>query len=397
MKKKILIIGAGFLQTFLIKKANELGYYTIAIDKNINSIGFQYAHEFSIIDIVDQESCLKFAQSKNIDGVLTAATDYGVLSTAYIAKQLNLPGLDYEVAKVIKNKYKVRKMLSENKVDNIHQYYEVNGLNDLNLIKPVIKFPVIIKPCDGSGSKGVSKANSYVELKVACINAIANSTSKKALIEDFIDGYEYGVESFVDNGAIHVLGIMRKSMTPSPYYAELGHILPSELLIEDKIEETVKRAIKKLRINFGAVNMDVIVTKDHQISIVDVGARMGGNLIGSHIIPLGKNIDYMGTIIRSAVGDSVNIIINNQEDRNVVTRLLALSPGKVKQLPDFELIKQRCKVEIYHRLEVGSVIKKYQNNLDGFGYIVAVSKDISEAENRANEAVKLIDIGIIKD
>ena len=82
--KKILIIGAGFLQAFVIKKAKELGYHTITIDKNPDSIGFKYADEYEEIDIVDQEACLKYALSKNIDGVITAATDYGVLSTAYM-------------------------------------------------------------------------------------------------------------------------------------------------------------------------------------------------------------------------------------------------------------------------------------------------------------------------
>jgi phosphoribosylaminoimidazole carboxylase (NCAIR synthetase) len=102
--KKILIIGAGFLQSFVIRKAKEMGYYTIAIDKNPNSIGFSYVDEYGIVDIIDQEACLKFAREKCIDGVMTAATDYGVLSAAYIAQQMNLPGLKYEVAKVIKNK-----------------------------------------------------------------------------------------------------------------------------------------------------------------------------------------------------------------------------------------------------------------------------------------------------
>lgn len=92
--KKILIIGAGFLQSFVIKKAKEIGYYTIAIDKNPHAVGFEIADEFNVVDIIDQEACLKYAKEKEIDGVMTAATDYGVLSAAYIAEKLNLPGLN---------------------------------------------------------------------------------------------------------------------------------------------------------------------------------------------------------------------------------------------------------------------------------------------------------------
>ena len=78
--KKIIILGAGFLQSFVIKRAKQLGYFTIAVDKNPKSIGFQYADEYGIVDIVNPEECLKFAKNKNIDGIMTAATDYGVLA-----------------------------------------------------------------------------------------------------------------------------------------------------------------------------------------------------------------------------------------------------------------------------------------------------------------------------
>ncbi|HZG73595.1 MAG TPA: ATP-grasp domain-containing protein, partial [Chondromyces sp.] len=221
--KKILIIGSGFLQVFVIKKAKEMGYHTITIDKNPNSIGFQYADEYEVIDIVDQEACLKYALSKNINGVITAATDYGVLSAAYIAKKMNLLGLDYEVAKVIKNKYMVRRTLFENNVDDISRYYEISNINQLDKISATIHFPVMVKPCDGSGSKAAKRVDSIADLREACEEAINASLIGKALVEDFIEGKEYGVESLVFNGEVHVLGIMGKYMTEPPNYAELGH------------------------------------------------------------------------------------------------------------------------------------------------------------------------------
>ncbi|RRN69915.1 ATP-grasp domain-containing protein [Peribacillus simplex] len=394
--KKILIIGAGFLQSFVIKKAKDMGYHTITLDKNPNSSGFEYADEYDVVDIVDQEACLKYALSKNIDAVMTAATDYGVLSTAYIAQQMNLPGLDYEVAKVIKNKFMVRRVLFENNVDDVSQYYEVSDIEALNDISKKIHFPVMIKPCDGSGSKAARRVNSTMELKSACEEAIKSSIIGKALIEDFIEGKEYGVESFVYNGEAHVLGVMGKYMTNPPNYAELGHCIPSQLGIEEKVKEVVKNAINALGINFGAVNMDVLVTKDNRVCIVDIGARMGGNLIGSHIIPIGTGMDYMASLIQAAVGDSIDLKTQNL-GRNVVTRLLALESGKVVNLPNLDEIHEKCHVDIYHQLKVGSVIREYQNNLDGCGYVVSVSNDIREAVRQAEEAKKLIDIGIIRE
>ncbi len=338
--RKILILGAGFLQSFVIKKAKEMGYYTIAIDKNPSSIGFSYADEYDVVDIVDREACLKYAIKKRIDGVIAAATDYGVLSAAYIAQHMNLPGLKYEIAKVIKNKYIVRRTLFENGIDDISQYYEISDTSYLEEISNKIHFPVIVKPCDGSGSKAVKRVDSIDDLKCACEEALKTSLTNKVLIEDFIEGKEYGVESFVYNGQVHVLGVMGKYMTNPPYYAELGHCMPSRLDVEGKVKKVVTNAIKALSINFGAVNMDVIVTEDKRICIVDIGARMGGNLIGSHIIPLGTGIDYIENLIRASVGYPVDLRPKNTKT-SVATRLLALTPGIVKKLPDFDRISNR--------------------------------------------------------
>ena len=91
--KKILIIGAGFLQSFVIKKAKSVGYETLAVDADPNAIGFRFADKYEVINIVDEKACLAYAQKENIDGVLTAATDYGVLTAAYIAREMHLGGL----------------------------------------------------------------------------------------------------------------------------------------------------------------------------------------------------------------------------------------------------------------------------------------------------------------
>ncbi|MCF3942626.1 ATP-grasp domain-containing protein [Oceanobacillus alkalisoli] len=335
---------------------------------------------------------------KKIDGVITAATDYGVLSAAYVAREMNLPGLDYDVAKIIKNKYLVRRNLSENQVDDISQYFEVENLDLIAELRDKINYPVIVKPCDGSGSKGINKVKTYEQLVTACKEAMNVSLVGRALIEDFIVGEEFGVESFVYNGEVHVLGVMGKEMTKPPYYAELGHFIPSGSSMEEKIKSIVIKAIKSLGINFGSVNMDLLVTKNGDVCIIDIGARMGGNLIGTHIIPLSTGIDYPSIIIKAATDSPFEIRERVQVLKsNVVTRILALSPGKVKSLPDFKVIEKECQVKTYHSLEVGDEIKKYQNNLDGCGYIVSVSPSVQNAFKKAMKSKEIIDRGIIRE
>ncbi len=388
--KKILVIGAGFLQSFVIKKARSMGYFTLTVDANPEAVGFKYADAYEVIDITDEKKCLEYAKKEQINGVLTAATDYGVLTAAYVAEKLGLGGIGYETAKLIKNKHRIKKCFLENSVDDSEQAYEVSEDTDMKALAQIIKYPVMVKPCDGSGSRGASRVDSAEEFESACVMAMNSSLTRKATVESFIFGKEYGAESLVVNGEIHVLSIMRKLMTNPPYYAELGHEIPTDLTpeIEEKAKDCVKKAIKALGITFGSVNMDMIITAEGGVYIIDVGARMGGNMIGSCIIPYGTGIDYVAAMLANAAGDKADLTPNTP--MSVATRLIAFGGGIVKRLPDFNEICRKFNVEIYHHLEVGQKINEYHTNLDGCGYIVAKSEDISTARKNAEKVLDYI-------
>ena len=377
--KKLLVVGAGFLQDFVIQKAKAMGYETLAVDMDPDAIGFKHADKHKIINIVDEEACYQYAKEEDIDGVLTAATDYGVLTASYIANKMGLPGISYESAKLIKNKYLVRKCLFENKVDDTAQSYEINETTNVDDIKNNITYPVIVKPCDGSGSRGTSRVDNPDGLLTACTFAMNGSLSRKAEIEPFIEGDEYGVESLVVNGEIHVLGVMKKWMTEPPYYAELGHAMPSGLPkeIENKAIRCATNAIKALNITSGSVNMDMLITDEGAIHIVDIGARMGGNMIGPCIIPYGTGISYVENMIRNAVGDELDWSV--KPHKSVATKLLAFGNGVVKKLPDFLKMEKENDVEIYHHLNVGDMVHEYHTNLDGCGYIISKDDDVNKA------------------
>lgn len=386
--KKLLVLGAGFLQDFVIQKGVSMGYEVLAVDADPNAVGFAHANKHAVVNIVDEEACLEYAKKEKIDGVITAATDFGVLSAAYVAKKMGLPGLDYEVAKLIKNKYRVRKRLYEYHVDDSVQAYEVNNLTDIDDLSQFLIYPVMVKPCDGSGSRGASRVEFSSDLHRACEYAIKGSATHRAEIETFIIGQEYGVESIVVDGSIYILAIMRKWMTDPPYYAELGHAIPCGLpvKVEEKAKSCARAAISALGINFGSINMDILITQDGKVHIIDIGARMGGNLIGSHIIPYGTGIDYMGSMIKNSVGDSVDLSV--KEHTAVATKILAFNDGIVKKLPDKRTIETKYDVEIYHHLIEGMEIHEYHTNLDGYGYVVARGITANDAELRAMKTLE---------
>lgn len=391
------MLGGGFLQNFVINKAREMGYYVYCLDADPHAVGFESANESAVINIIDPEACLKFAKEKNVNGVLTAATDFSALTMSFIAQEMGLPGINFASAKLIKNKASVRKCLFDAKADDTGYSYEISSPNQIAEVKGKVVYPIMMKPVDGSGSRGASKVDKAEDFEQACMFAMKGSISHRAVAEPFVVGREYGVESFVDNGEIHVLAVMQKDMTLPPYYAELGHAIPSglPLSVEERIKECVKKALIAMNVNHGSVNMDLLISDDYSVHIVDVGARMGGNLIGSHIIPIGTGIDYMGNMIRAAVGDKTdwNPISKPQP---VATKLLALSPGIVHELPDFKELENKYGVKIEHHLHIGVEITPYRTNLDGCGYVVATGNNVDEAIALAAKAKNEINTSIVR-
>jgi biotin carboxylase len=396
--KSLLMLGGGFLQNFVILKAKQMGYRTLVLDAAPTAMGFRNADEYAVINIVDEDACLKYAQEHKVDGVLTAATDFSVLTMSRIAQEMDLPGINYEAAKRIKNKAAVRKCLFDAKADDTGYSFEINSLEEVPKILPQVKFPVMMKPCDGSGSRGTSRVDMAEDFEKACKFAMEGSITHRAVAEPFVEGKEYGVESFVDNGEIHILGVMQKDMTSPPYYAELGHAIPSGLpeAMEEKIKTCVHKALVALGVNHGSVNMDLLLSERGDVHIVDVGARMGGNLIGSHIIPIGTGVDYMGNMIRAAVGDATDFTPLH-DPKPVATKLLALTLGIVKALPDFEQTAKEYDVTIEHHIHVGDIINEYHTNLDGCGYVVAQSDNVDTAIQKAAFVRDLINNAIVRE
>ena len=138
--------------------------------------------------------------------------------------------------------------------------------------------------------------------------------------------------------------------------------------------------------------MDLLISDDNKVHIVDIGARMGGNLIGSHIVPLGTGVDYIGNMIKAAVGDETDFKANTKS--HVATSLLALDSGKVKALPDFEKIRKEFGVMTEHHLNVGDVINPYRTNLDGCGYVISTE---DEPHNRTLRALEKINNEIVRE
>lgn len=392
--KKVLIFGA---VEHAIDKAKELGYETLVIDQNDEIDCIKNADKFKKIPFEDFEQCLNFAKEQKVDGIVNA-TDFAVLVSSYVSNKMNLPGLDFEVAKLAKNKYEIRKKMMKKGITNVPQFFEIGSIEEIESIKSNIKFPVIIKPCSGLGSLHVYVVDNIEELYNKISEVIEGSFNKKALIETFIKGQEYGAESFVYEGKAQVIAVLKKNMTDLPYRSELGHSIPSELPenIEEKVKKEVIKLINAIGIDYGAVNMDLILTEKNEVYIIDVGARMGGNAITSHIIPNSLGIDHVGNIIKIAMGEK-NIDLQPKFNIPVATRILDLDEGKILDLPDFsKYYKDKNVIHICFEKKVGDKIEKYVSDAQRCGFIVVKGENINGAKKNALDLRNKINKDIVR-
>lgn len=390
--KKILVIGGGNLQVPIIKKINEMGFFAYCVDKQTDAPGYKYAKDFKVIDVLDKEKCLEYAIEIGIDAVLTYASTITLPTVAFIAKKLNLTALNEETAEIAKNKYLIKKVLSEKNVNDYGEFFELKNINDINKILQKINYPVVVKPSDGSASKGVSIVTNENELQKAIEYAFEESKIKSVYIEKFIKGQEYGVECFVENGNIHIITIIKQD-------AKLGHIIPCGLSLkkQNQIKNLIKKSVKALNINFGSINFDLIFddTKN-QPFIIDLGMRVGQNAIGSHIVPILFGIDIEKNTILSALNLPVNL--SRKHNRKVlISKSIILKKGVIKEIKSFDEIYKVKNVIIILRIKQGDIINEVKNKSNIRGWVIIYGNNKKHVYEKAKNIYEKIVQRIIID
>lgn len=302
MKKKLAIIGASYLQQPLVEKCKELGVYSICFAWEEGAVCKDLCDKFYPISTVDKDAILKVCQEEKIDGITTIASDVATLTVNYVAEKMKLVGNLDEFSKTATNKYSMRQCFVDNDVPSPkftlvddEDHYQITGF----------KFPLIVKPTDRSGSRGVEKVLDPVQLEEAIKRARKESFEHKAIIEEFVTGREISVESISYQGKHHILQITDKVTTGSPFFVELEHHQPSSLseAIKQHVREIVLCALDALHIKFGASHAELKITEDGDIRVIEIGARMGGDFIGSDLVKLSTGYDFLKGVIDVAFGE----------------------------------------------------------------------------------------------
>ena len=363
---KIAIIGANESINILIKKAKEMGYETHVFAWECGDPGEKTADFFYPIDVANKEEILKICKTLNIDGVASITSDFAVNTVNYVARNLGLISNSEKTDLVARNKYLMRKALKEAGVYT--PWFEKADINtDLSFMKNH-KFPVIVKPTDRWSSKGVTRVNNYNDLREAVYYAASESLTNEAIIEDFMSGNEYSAECICQNGVCNILAITEKATTGYPNYVEKGHIQPANIPEEyvEIIKDKIKKAVLALDIKNSAAHAEFKLFDNNEVGIIEIGARMGGDFIGTDLVRLSTGYDYVGMVVDVSCGNKIDYSKKEKYSKvkvNFILNQFDLDKYKILEETSKKIIKRAV---IYST----DFSHKVKNSSDRYGYYI---------------------------
>ena len=387
--KKLLFLGGAYSQIPSIKKSKELGYYTITCDYLPDNPGHKFADEYHNVSTTDKEAVLQLAQKLQIDGIVCYASDPAAPTAAYVAEKMDLAGHPYKSVEILSNKDLFRKFLTENGFNTpfAKGYTNVEELKkDWNLFTK----PIMIKPVDSSGSKGITKVNSFHDLENAFEYALNFTRAKRIIAEEYIDAYGGQIlgEGFSVNGQLlfaefanhHFDKNALNPFTPS------GGSWPSKMSekIQNKIRTEIQKVLSLLNMQSGAYNIEARIDKNENVFLMEIGPRNGGNMI-PQVIHHATGFDMVEYTIKAAAGEACHDVDKFKLKGCFAYYVLhSNTAGKFKKLqisPEFE--KENI-IELNLNKKENDKIDTFSGAGGAVGILILKFKDQNEMHEKMN-------------
>lgn len=393
--KKIMILGASILQLPAIKKAKSMGLQVVAVDMNPKAVGFREDGIIKeVISTIDTPAIIEAAKRNRVDGVMTIASDMPMRSVAAVADELGLVGISKETAIKATDKGEMRMALRKSGVP-IPAFYRVRSKEEYRSAVNKIKeagYKCIVKPADNSGSRGIDLLSDFEQETIDNAYEYSKQSSRSGdlMVEEYMEGDEVSVESLSIDGICHVIQITDKLTTGAPYFVEMGHSQPSGLSedTKEKIRQITIAANKAIGIENGPAHTEIKITKDGP-KIIELGARLGGDNITTHLTPLSTGVDMVECCINIAMGMAVNL--NTRMNRGSAIRYFPLEKGKIKNIEGVEQAQKIpgvVQVSIVHG--VGESVNGIKNSGDRVGFVITEGDDAKAAVDAAMQGVATV-------
>lgn len=381
--KKIMLLGGSRYLLPVIKSAHDLGLYVITCDYLPNNIAHKYSDEYCNVSIIDKDAVLCVAQEKKIDGIMSFACDPGVVTAAYVAEKMGLPHSgSYEAVSILQNKGKFRKFLEENgfNVPTAKSYTSVEeALSDTSHFH----WPVIVKPTDSAGSKGVSKVVTPEELREKIEYALMFSHSNEFIIEDFLEkkGASSDSDSFSVDGKLEFVSFSAQRFDEkceNPY-TPAAYSWPSTISLEhqEELKSEIQRLLSLLKMKTSIYNIEVRECTNGKAYIMECSPRGGGNRL-SEMLRYATGVDLIANSVRAAVGMPVAGILQKNCDEYWAEIILHSEKAgvfkglKIDQNIPAEIVEQDLWISIGDKVggfsganeAIGTIVLKFKKNDD---------------------------------
>ena len=372
MKKKLMLLGGIRYLLPVIEAAHKMGVYVITADYLPDNIAHKYSDEYVNVSIIDRDAVLKVAQEKKIDGILSFGVDPGVVTAAYVAEKMGLPTPPLRSVEILQNKDKFRDFLEENGFNcPFHKGYTSKdaALADAN----AFAYPIIVKPVDSAGSKGVIRVNSATELAMALDVAFDAAHNGRIIVEQFLElvGHQTGSDSFsIDNELVFASFDCQYFDPSAPNcYAPSAHSWPSDMpaTVQDELRNEIQRLIKLLNMGTSIYNIEARQDRDGKVYIMEVSPRAGGNRL-SELLKFATGQDLIENNIRFALGLPLNPMSQPVYDGIWVDYVIhSNKPGKFGSLQINAAFHKACVREVCVYVKPGDSVAEFNGANQAIG------------------------------
>lgn len=396
-QKKLMLLGGLRYLLPVIEAAHKQGYYVITCDYLPDNIAHKYSDEYVDVSIVDKEDVLKVAKDKQIDGIMSFAVDPGVMTASYVQNEMGLPSFGpYESVCILQNKDKFRAFLTENGF-NVPKAKGFGSIDEALAARDWYSWPVIVKPTDSAGSKGVSRVDRFEDLKPALENAFEHSISGRVIVEEFIEkqGCSSDSDCFSINGklAFTSFSAQRFDKNATNEYVPAAYSWPSTFTVkqEEYLKSELQRLLTLLDMQTSIYNVETRIGTNGKPYIMEVSPRGGGNRL-AEMARMGTGVDMITACVRACVGDDIPTISQKAFDGHWAEVILhSEKAGKFKQLcvsPDVRPYVKQTDLWV----NKGDEIKTFAGANNAIGTLVLrfnTDKELEDAMDKVNEWCKV--------
>jgi biotin carboxylase len=402
MPKNLLVVGGGIEAVPGLERAKQMGLHLVVSDKNPKAPGFAVTDDRLLASTYDIEATVAAAgdyhrEVRRIDGVMCIASDIP-RTVAAVAAHLGLPGISEESARLSSDKLEMKLKFRRDGVP-VPWFSLVESAATLRAVALDRGFPLVIKPVDSRGARGVLRLTDTVDLNWAYEFATRQSPSGRVMVEEFLEGPQISTESIVMEGVAFTPGLADRNYEFldrfAPHIIENGGDLPTRLSAQEQqaIRDSIQRAAASMGVCNGVVKGDVVF-QDGKPYIIELAARLSGGYFCTHEIPLSTGVDFVGCAIRLALGEPVSADeLAPRYQRCISQRYLFPAPGRVVGISGAQRASEQpgivfCQV----RLTVGDVVGPVDSHPARAGLVMAMGESRREAMERTEAAIASVEI-----